>query len=77
MSLYDVSKLTGASPVRGVGRDFSGTKAEAKEARSPAAADKGVAVQTGSRVEAGSVPVGEDQVAHVELTREVAWWVKV
>lgn len=65
MSLYDVSKLTGASPVRGVGRDFSGSKAEAKPARSAAPADQGVAVQTGARVEAGSVPVDQDRVAEI------------
>ncbi len=65
MSLYDVSKLTGASPVRGVGRDFSGTKAEAKQARSTEAADKGVAVQTGARAEAGSVPVDQERVAQI------------
>ena len=66
MSLYDVSKLTGPSAVRGLARDLSGTKAETKPARPPQGADQGVAVQTGTRVSAGSVPVDTDRVETIK-----------
>ena len=71
MSLYDVSKLAATSPVRGVGRDFSGARAEAKKAPEAAEADKGIAVQTGSRAEAGNAPVDSKRVAEIrEAIRE-------
>ena len=53
MSLYDVSKLSGASPLRGVGRELSGEKPAVRSERAKDAADQGVSVQTGAKVSAG------------------------
>ncbi|TIX51507.1 flagellar biosynthesis anti-sigma factor FlgM [Alteraurantiacibacter aquimixticola] len=65
MSLYDVSKLSGPGTIRPTGRDMSGARPEAKTAKAESVADKGVAVQTGSRVSAGDVPVDNDRVAQI------------
>lgn len=68
MALYDISRLTGPGALRPVARDFAaGGKGEARTA--PAApslpADKGLAVETGSRVAAGPAPVDQDRVAQI------------
>ena len=71
MSLYDLSKLSGAPSVRGVGRelgrDLAGSKAASTAAPQRAApvADQGVSVETGSRISAGSVPKDQDRVAEI------------
>lgn len=65
MSLYDLTRLTGASPVRGVGRDFSGARAETRSTPAEKTADKGITVQTGARAEAGSAPVDQERVAQI------------
>jgi negative regulator of flagellin synthesis FlgM len=68
MALYDISRLTGPGALRPVARDFA--TAGKGEARSlPASqqppADKGLAVETGSRIAAGSVPVDNERVAQI------------
>lgn len=68
MALYDISRLTAAGAARPVSRDLTaGGKAEAKATgASPATpADKGLAVETGARVAAGSAPVDQDRVAEI------------
>lgn len=66
MSLYDISRLSGAGALRPVGRDLgSSGKAEARPASAPAVADRGIAVETGSRVSAGAAPVDTDRVAQI------------
>lgn len=68
MSLYDISRLSGAGAVRTLGRDMSGGKAETKAAPSASAApvaDRGIAVETGGRVSAGSAPLDADRVAQI------------
>jgi negative regulator of flagellin synthesis FlgM len=65
MSLYDVSKLTGASPLRGVGRDYGGKPASLATPQAAALAETGVSVETGSRVAAGPVPVDSDRVSMI------------
>lgn len=65
MSLYDVSKLTTAVPVRSIGHDAAGTRADKSRAAGAPIADKGVAVQTGAKVSAGEAPVDADRVAQI------------
>lgn len=65
MSLYDVTKLSGPVAARGVSRELSGGKAEARPASSQRPADKGIAVQTGARVSAGDAPVNADRVQEI------------
>lgn len=65
MSLYDVSKLSGTSPLRGVSREYGGKTASVATPRPAAAADQGVSVETGARVAAGPVPVDGDRVSMI------------
>lgn len=66
MSLYDVSKLSGSSPLRGVSREYGGKPASVATPRPAAAvADQGVSVETGARVAAGPVPVDGDRVSMI------------
>lgn len=65
MSPYDVSKLSGAAPVRGIGREAAETLADKPRAPAATVADKGVAVQTGVKVSAGDAPVDADRVAQI------------
>lgn len=70
MSLYDISRLagpilTGQGALRAVGRDMGSSKPEAKLAAVTHEADRGIAVETGSRVSAGSAPVDTDRVAQI------------
>ena len=67
MSLYDVSRLTGSTPVRGLGsRDTAARTTAAPRETGIAPADQGVTVETGTRVAAGSVPVDGDRVATIK-----------
>ena len=67
MSLYDVSRLTGSTPLRAVGsRDSAARTAATPREAGIAPADQGVSVETGSRVAAGSVPVDSDRVATIK-----------
>jgi len=67
ISLYDVSKLSGSSPLRGVSREYGGKTASIATPRpaSAAAADQGVSVETGARVAAGPVPMDDDRVSMI------------
>ncbi len=67
MALYDITRLSGPGALRPVARDMATTssKAEAKPARPAQAADAGIAVETGSRISAGTVPVEQDRVAQI------------
>lgn len=69
MSLYDLSRLTGSVPVRGInatgGRETAEARPDKPRANSAAVADKGVAVQTGAKVSAGAAPVDSDRVEQI------------
>ena len=66
MSLYDVSRLTGTTPLRVVGsRDTAARTTASLRESGIAPADQGVSVETGNRVAAGSVPVDSDRVATI------------
>jgi negative regulator of flagellin synthesis FlgM len=68
MSLYDISRLSGTGAARALGRDLSSSgKAETRPASTPAPApaDRGIAVETGSRVSAGAAPLDADRVAQI------------
>jgi negative regulator of flagellin synthesis FlgM len=66
MSLYDISRLSGTGAARPVGRDLGASgKADTRPASAPVVADRGIAVETGSRVEAGAAPVDADRVAQI------------
>lgn len=65
MSLYDVTRLSGLGAMRAISRDLSGSKAEARAAHAPDAADRGIAVETGNRVSAGAAPFEADRVAQI------------
>ena len=70
MSLYDISRLSGTGAARALGRDLSSSgKAETRPAGTPAPApapaDRGIAVETGSRVSAGAAPLDADRVAQI------------
>jgi negative regulator of flagellin synthesis FlgM len=66
MSLYDVSRLTGSTPLRAVGgRDSAARTTAAPRETGIAPADQGVTVETGNRVSAGNVPVDGDRVATI------------
>lgn len=65
MSLYDVSRLSGSSPLRGVSREYGGKPAGVAAPHTAAPADQGVSVETGSRVAAGPVPVDGDRVSMI------------
>lgn len=66
MSLYDVSRLTGSTPLRAVGsRDSAAQTTAAPREAGVAPAELGVTVETGSRVVAGSIPVDGDRVAAI------------
>ena len=65
MSLYDITRLSGASALRGVARDMGSGKAETKPAAPSHQADRGIAVETGNRVSAGAAPVDTDRVAQI------------
>lgn len=66
MSLYDVSRLNGAAPLRPVSRDSAARTTGAPREAGIAPADQGVTVETGNRVSAGSVPVDGDRVATIK-----------
>ncbi len=65
-------RLGGSTPVRAVSRDTDGKPAAvAGRSAAPLVADQGVAVETGSRISAGPVPVDNDRVATIrEALRE-------
>ncbi|MFC3099904.1 flagellar biosynthesis anti-sigma factor FlgM [Altererythrobacter lauratis] len=67
MALYDVNRLNGPGALRSVARDLAGERPEEKPAATSASApaDKGVAVETASRIAAGSAPVDKDRVAEI------------
>ncbi len=65
MSPYDVSKLSGAAPMRGTGREAAETLADKPRGNAAPVADKGVAVQTGAKVSVGPAPVDADRVAQI------------
>jgi negative regulator of flagellin synthesis FlgM len=69
MSLYDVNRLSGPAALRPVARDMpearTGSRTEARPAQSAPLADSGIAVETGSRVATGPVPVQQDRVAEI------------
>lgn len=66
MSLYDVSRLTGSSPLRAVGnRDTAARTSATPRESGVASAEQGITVETGNRVAAGSVPVDGDRVATI------------
>ncbi|MCX7676589.1 MAG: flagellar biosynthesis anti-sigma factor FlgM [Alteraurantiacibacter sp.] len=74
MALYDISRLNGPAAVRPLGRgnaaEQTSGKAGAKPTDAPAVrvdtlADRGIAVETGVRIEAGSMPVDHDRVAEI------------
>ncbi|MCB2065033.1 MAG: flagellar biosynthesis anti-sigma factor FlgM [Erythrobacter sp.] len=65
MSLYDVSKLSGVLPVRGTTRELTGERSASHAETVDAPSDKGVAVQTGTRVSAGPVPTDDNRVAQI------------
>lgn len=66
MSLYDVSRLTGTTPLRGLGsRDSAARTASTPREAGIAPADQGVTVETGNRVAAGPAPVDSDRVAAI------------
>lgn len=62
MSHYDVSRLTGASAIRGAARELPGAKASPSAPQGALAAEPGVAVETRNRVSAGAVPVDDARV---------------
>ena len=63
MSPFDVSRLSGAAPIRGLARDGAGKTSGAAAASAPlAASGNGVAVETGARISAGQTPVDTDRV---------------
>lgn len=71
MSPYDVTKTGAAHPVRATSRELGGSRTERRPDTGGAAVDKGVSVQTGGRVSAGSVPVDDNRVAQIrEALRE-------
>ncbi len=65
MSPYDVTKLTGVGALRPAAHDTAKSSTPARDAPKGDAADKGVAVQTGARVSAGSVPVDDQRVEEI------------
>ena len=66
MALYDITRLSGPGALRPVARDMAGQKTPTPTAaRAPQVADGGIAVETGSRISAGPVPVEQDRVAQI------------
>lgn len=65
MSLYNISKLTSAVPVRETARKFGEAGAAGRIQDPAVGADRGITVQTGARVSAGPVPKDENRVEQI------------
>src|SRR5687767_14821067 len=66
MALYDISRLSGPGALRPVARDMAGPKTPTPAAaRAPAVPDVGIAVEAGSCISAGPVPVGQPRVLQI------------
>lgn len=65
MSLYDVTKLGGIGPIRGVTRELSGEKPLSRSEPAQGPVDRGVSVETAAALGARDVPVDAERVEQI------------
>ena len=65
MSPFDLNRLTGAGPIRGVSRDLAGTRADARPASAGSQRDGGVIVESTAIPQAGKPPLDTDRIKEI------------